>query len=215
MTFGDIGVNDAVQYFGTTIQLLTDGGATAKINHPELGEVDATYTYATSDITENPGWYLYEDYGLEYPQNETILPLGQGYCIDCGDAGAALVFAGSVSTEATEIELAPDFNYTGNCSPKDITFGDIAVNDAVQYFGTTIQFLTDGGATAKVTHDELGEVDATYTYATADITETPGWYLYEDYGLEYPQNSLNIPAGQGFCVDCGDAGATITIPSAL
>ena len=217
MTLGDIGVNENVTYMGTTIQLLTDGGATATVDHEELGTVDATYTYATPDVGASAaGWYLFDDYGFEYPMNDVVLPLGQGYCIDCSDAGAALIFAGAVSKEDTEIGLAFNYNYTGNCSPAQITFGDVVPNDNVTYMGTSIQFLTDGGATATVNHEELGTVDATYTYATPDVgAPSAGWYLFEDYGLEYPQNTLPISAGQGFCVDCSDAEAAITIPSAL
>ena len=219
MTLGDIGVNDAVTYQGTSIQLLTDGGATATIDdYEDLGTVDATYTYATTEVgAPSDGWYLFEDYGFEYPQNDKVLVMGQGYCIDCGDVGAALVFSGAVSKEETEIELGLNYNYTGNCSPKNITFGDITINENVTYQGTSIQFLTDGGATATVDdYEDLGVVDATYTYATEDVgAPSNGWYLFEDYGFEHPQNNLPIPAGQGFCIDCGDADATITIPAAL
>ena len=118
--------------------------------------------------------------------------------------------------EDTEIELDSNFNFTGNCSPKDITFGDITVNDNITYGGSLIQLLLDNGATATVEVDGLGEVDAMFTYATADVgAPTDGWYLMDDYGFEYCQNDRVLAAGKGILVDVSDSGAAITIPAAL
>ena len=219
MTFSSIAKNDSVSYLGTTIQLLDDGGATATTDaYEDLGTAYLTFTYATTDDgAPSNGWYLMDDWGFEHPQNDKVLPFGQGYCVDCGDDGAAFTFAGTVAKEETEIELAPSFNYTGNCSPKDITFGDLTVNGVVSYLGTTIQLLDDGGATATTDeYEDLGTAYLTFTYATTDDgAPSNGWYLMDDWGFEHPQNGRVLAAGQGFCVDCGDDGATITIPSAL
>lgn len=219
MTFSSIEKNGNVSYLGTTIQLLDDGGATAVTSeYEDLGDAYLTFTYATTDDgASKNGWYLMEDWGFEHPQNDRVLPFGQGYCVDCGDDDAAFIFAGVVSKEDVEIELSPSFNYTGNCSPTDITFNDLAVNGVVSYLGTTIQILDDGGATATTSeYEDLGEVYLTFTYATtADGAPTNGWYLMDDWGFEHPQNDRVIAAGAGFCIDCGDDGATITIPAAL
>ena len=217
MTFGDIGVNANVTYTSTSIQLLLDNGATATLDIDGLGTVDATFTYATTDDgAPANGWYLMEDAGFEYPQNDRVLPLGQGYLVDVSDADAALVFAGAVSKDETEVELAMNYNFTGNCCPKDITFGDIVPNGNVTYTSTSIQLLEDNGATATLDIDGLGTVDATFTYATTDDgAPTNGWYLMEDAGFEYPQNSRVLKAGQGVLVDVSDFDATFTFPSAL
>ena len=217
MTFGDIAPNANITYTGTIIQLLLDNGATATVEVDGLGEVDAMFTYATTDVgAPVDGWYLMDDYGFEYCQNDRVLPFGQGILVDCGDADAAFVYAGAVSTEDTEVELQANFNFTGNCSPADITFGDITPNDSITYTGSIIQLLLDNGATAMVEVDGLGEVDAMFTYATTDVgAPVDGWYLMDDYGFEYNQNARTLPAGAGILVDCGDAGASITIPAAL
>ena len=215
MTLADIVPSDITLYT-TTIQLLDDTGATATTSeYEDLGEVYLTFTYATTeDGAPTAGWYLQDDFGFEHPQNSRILPFGQGYCVDSGE-DATFTFAGKVSAEDTEITLANGFNYTGNCSPKDITFGDILPKDVTLYT-TTIQLLDDTGATATTNeYEDLGEVYLTFTYATTeDGAPTAGWYLQDDFGFEHPQNSRVLAAGQGFCVDCGED-ATVTIPSAL
>lgn len=219
MTFGDIGVNENVTYMGTTVQLLTDNGATAYTDeYEDLGEVALTFTYVTTDMgAETAGWYLLDDFGFAHPQNNRILTFGQGILVDCGDADAAFVYAGAVSKEDTEIELDYNFNFTGNCSPADITFADIAVNENVTYMGTTIQLLTDNGATAYTDeYEDLGEVALTFTYVTTDMgAETEGWYLLDDFGFAHPQNGRGLPAGAGILVDCGDAEASLIFPAAL
>ena len=216
MTLGDIGVNENITYFGTVIQLLLDNGATATVEVEGLGEVDAMFTYADESVgAPEAGWYLSDDGGFEYPQNGRVIPLGQGYCVDCGDSEAALVFAGAVSREDTEVELSYNYNYTGNCSPKDITFGDLT-GENLTYFGTVIQLLLDNGATATVEIEGLGEVDAMFTYADESVgAPEAGWYLSDDGGFEYPQNSRILQAGQGLLVDCGDTDAKLIIPAAL
>ena len=219
MTFGDIGVNENVTYMGTTIQLLTDNGATAATDeYEDLGEVEMIFTYVTTDMgAPSDGWYLQDDFGFAHQQNDRVLPFGQGILVDCGDADAAFVYAGAVSKEDTEVTLDYNFNFTGNCSPSDITFADIAVNENVTYMGTTIQLLTDNGATAATDeYEDLGEVEMVFTYVTTDMgAETNGWYLQDDFAFEHPQNARELPAGAGILVDCGDAEATLTFPAAL
>ena len=92
MTFGDIGVNN-LTYFGTVIQLLLDNGATATVEVDGLGEVDAMFTYATTeDGAPTAGWYLMDDGAFEYPQNERVVTAGQGLLVDCSDSDATVVF---------------------------------------------------------------------------------------------------------------------------
>lgn len=97
-----------------------------------------------------------------------------------------------------------------------MTFGDIKPNE--NFINSSIQLLTDGGATAKVTVEGLGEVWATFSYWDEDdASDGAGWYLDADEDAEYNQNSRVIPAGSGFLVNrpALETGATITIPSAL
>ena len=219
MTFGDIGVNENVTYMGTTIQLLADNGATLYTDeYEDLGEVAMTFTYVTTDMgAPSNGWYLQDDFAFEHPQNDRVLPFGQGILVDCSDAEAAFVYSGAVSKEDTEVLLDYNFNFTGNCSPADITFADIAVNENVTYMGTTIQLLTDNGATAYTDeYEDLGEVALTFTYVTTDMgAASDGWYLQDDFAFEHPQNARGLAAGAGILVDCSDADASLTFPAAL
>jgi hypothetical protein len=98
-----------------------------------------------------------------------------------------------------------------------LKIGDITPND--DFVNSTIQFMTPGGANAKV---EFGgkQVKAKYIYWRAgdDPEDGAGWYLEADEDAEVNQNELvTIPAGGGFLVSRNGAepDATVTIPSAL
>ena len=100
---------------------------------------------------------------------------------------------------------------------EEMTLGDVKPNE--EFVNSSIQFLTSGGATAKVNDPNLGEVSATYVYWTEDDEPVggAGWYFYDDDDAAYNQNNRPIAAGEAFCVDrsTGEPDATITIPSAL
>jgi len=217
MTLGDIKPNDA--FVNSSIQFLTTGGATAKINVDGLGTVKATFIYLDEDDAEDgAGWYCMADDDGEYNQNDRVIPFGDAYCVDrsTGEPDAALVFAGEVQTTPVTKSFEAKFNYIGNCCPKDITLGDITPNAA--FVNSSIQFLTTGGATAKITVAGLGTPKATFIYLSEDDAEDgAGWYCMADDDGEYNQNDRVIPAGSAFCVDrsTGEPEATLTIPAAL
>ena len=219
MTFGDIMPNEDFVY--STIQLLTSGGATAKVTVDGLGTVEAIFTYWTADdgAAAGAGWYLEADEDAEYNQNSRVIPFGSAYCVnrEADETTAALTYAGEVQTTPVTKQLGAKFNYIGNCCPTDITFADITPNEDFVY--STIQLLTSGGATAKVTVDGLGTVEAIFTYWTADdgAAAGAGWYLEADEDAEYNQNSRVITAGSAFCVnrETDETDATITLPKAL
>ena len=219
LTLGDL--KPDFGYGGSSIQLLDDGGACAKVEIDGLGEVDAQFYYVDADSADaagiTAGWYLVDDAGFEYCQNDRVLPVGQGYLLDCQDSGAKITYAGAVATTATEITLIDNFNFTGNLSPAPITLGDVAPDFG--YGGSSIQLLDDGGACAKVEIDGLGEVDAQFYYVDAESADaagiTAGWYLVDDAGFEYCQNDRPLAAGEGFLLDCQDSGAKVELPSAL
>ena len=217
MTFGDIKPNE--NFVNSSIQLLTSGGATAKVTVDGLGEVKAIFTYwDEDDAMDGAGWYLDADEDAEYNQNSRVIPFGDGYLVDrsTGEPDAELVYSGEVLNTPVTKALQAKFNFLGNCSPTDITFGDLTPN--ASFVNSSIQLLTTGGATAKVTVAGLGEVKAIFTYWDEDdAMDGAGWYLDADEDAEYNQNSRVIPAGSGFLVDrsTGEPDATITIPSAL
>ena len=219
LTLGDI--KPDFSYGNSSIQLLDDGGACAKVDIDGLGEVDAQFYYLDAETAAamevTAGWYLVDDMSFEFCQNSRVLPTGQGYLLDCQDSGAKVTYAGAVGTTATEVTLIDNFNFTGNLSPAQITLGDVAPDFG--YGNSSIQLLDDGGACAKVEIDGLGEVDAQYYYLDAETAAAmevaAGWYLVDDMSFEFCQNALTIPAGQAFLLDCQDSGAKVSFPSAL
>ena len=97
-----------------------------------------------------------------------------------------------------------------------MTFGDIQPNS--EFVNSSIQLLTPGGATAKVTVEGLGTVKAIFSYwEEDDAMDGAGWYLDADEDAEYNQNDRVISSGSAFCVSrsTSEEGATVTIPSAL
>ena len=219
MTLGDITPNS--EFISSSIQFLTTGGATAKVNDENLGEVYAEYIYWTEDDEPEggAGWYFFSDDSATYNQNSRVVPFGDAYCVsrDSGEPDAELTYAGEVQTTAVTKSLVSGFNYVGNCCPRDLTLGDITPNS--EFISSSIQFLTTGGATAKVNDENLGEVYAEYIYWTEDDEPEggAGWYFFSDDSATYNQNSRVIAAGEAFCVsrDSGEPDATITIPAAL
>ena len=219
MTLGNLTVND--DFVSSYISFLTTGGATAKVTFGDK-QVSANYCYwfASDDPGDGEGWYLVADDEATVNQNNVSIPFGTGYMVfRMGDEpDAALVYSGEVAT--TPVTKGFDrsmYSICGNCSPVDITIGDITVNE--DFVSSYISFLTAGGATAKVTFGDK-QVSANYTYWTADDDPKAGagWYLVADDEATINQNdAVSLPAGQGFLVfRMGDEpDATITIPAAL
>ena len=221
-TLGDIKASDGFSF--SEIQFLTSGGANAYVDHPQLGHVIQSYTYwADPAWTEAgvAGWYLYDDNDGAYPMNSVVIPMGQAYCVrvDNGEIGESLNYAGEVPSTAIPITFAhANFNYVGNCTPVQITLGDIVGSENLSF--SQIQFLTSGGANAYVDHAQLGHVIQSYTYWSDPAwTEAgvAGWYLYDDQDGAYPMNDIVLNPGQAFCVwvDNGEVDESISIPAAV
>ena len=219
MTLGDLVPND--EFVNSSIQFMTPGGANAKVTFGGK-QVKAMYTYwaAEDDPEDGAGWYLDADGDGEVNQNDVALPMGTGFLVSrfASEADANLVYSGEVNTQPVTKEFASaGYNLVGNCCPTDLKLGDITPNE--DFVNSSIQFMTPGGANAKV---EFGgkQVKAMYTYWAAedDPEDGPGWYLDADGDAEVNQNELvTIPAGSGFLVSrfASEPDATVTIPSAL
>ena len=80
-----------------------------------------------------------------------------------------------------------------------MTLGDIVPNE--EFVNSSIQFMTPGGASAKVSFGGK-QVRAEYTYWTAedDPEDGAGWYLAADEDAEVNQNDVALPMGTGFLV---------------
>ena len=98
-----------------------------------------------------------------------------------------------------------------------MTLGDFVPNES--FVNSTISFMTQGGATARVAFGD-SQVPASYVYwADGEKTDAgkAGWYLVDDDDATVCQNDVKIAAGQGFLVYRNglETTATLTIPSAL
>ena len=214
MTMGDIGVNSA--FAPITDTLYTING---------FGGVDKMYYYVDADTAAafggTAGWYYDTDvdnWDGESPltcHNSDALSVGQMLCVSCGTDGAALVFSGQVSDEDIELDIdTTSRNFMANCSPVDITMGDIAVNDAFAPITDTLYTING-----------YGGVDKMYYYVDADTASafggSAGWYFDTDVDNWDGESALTchnsdpVAAGQGLVVSSGSEGAAIIIPSAL
>ena len=94
LTLGDI--KPDFSYGNSSIQLLDDGGACAKVEIDGLGEVDAQYYYLDAETAAAmevaAGWYLVDDMSFEFCQNALTIPAGQAFLLDCQDSGAKVSF---------------------------------------------------------------------------------------------------------------------------
>ena len=217
MTLEDIKVNDA--FINSTLVFMTTGGANAKTTWYGKN-VNKSYTYWTEDDAEDgEGWYLDADVDATVNCNDVPLPLGDGILVSrmSSETGAELVYSGEVYTKPVTKDF-PNSGYTpiGNCSPATIKLGDITVNDA--FVNSTIVFMTTGGANAKTIWNGKS-VNKSYVYWTEDDAEDgAGWYLDADVDATVNCNeTITFGPGEGFLINrmSSEAGATITLPSAL
>ena len=230
MTLGDLNFQN-LKVSG--IQILQDGGETLVLDETEypLIELDpgdelyAQFDYipASTAGANGEGWYLSQDGDYAYNMNDWVVPFGQQYVVDCGDKNMSVTDAGEVAAEDLEFDVERGtFNYFGNCSPVEITLGDLTFQN-LKVSG--LQILQDGGETLVLDETEypLIELDpgdelyAQFDYipaATAGANGA-GWYLSQDGDYAYNMNDWVIESGAGFVIDCGDKNMTVIIPSAL
>ena len=218
MKLGDFVPND--EFVSSAITFMTPGGATPRVEF-DGNQVAQRYVYwAEGDgAGDGAGWYLEADEDATVNQNDVNVPFGTGFLLyrDVLESGATLTYAGAVSTDpVTRSFPTAQYNIRGNCSPVEITLGDITVNS--DFVSSAITFMTQGGATPRV---EFGgnQVAQRYVYwAEGDgAQDGPGWYLEADEDATVNQNGVTILAGQGFLVyrDVLETTATVTIPAAL
>ena len=227
---GDLKFN--ANFKNSEIQILEDGGNTMVLDwadypliEPDGGDLYATFDYvAAKDAgAGGEGWYLAQDGDLAYNMNEWLIPFGWQFVIDCGDRNAQIVGNGEVDRENEEFDLERGvFNYLGNCTPTEMTLGDLILG--ANFKNSEIQILEDGGNTMVLDWEDFpliepdgGDLYATFDYVAAKDAGAggAGWYLAQDGELAYNMNVWLLESGDGFVIDCGDRNASIIVPSAL
>jgi hypothetical protein len=214
MTMGDVGVNELFAPITDTIYTING-----------FGGVDKMYYYVDADTASvfggTAGWYYDTDIdnwdgesSLSCRNGDT-LEIGQMLCVSCGTDGAALVFSGEVSAEDIALSIDTSVrNFLVNCTPSNITMGDITVNELFAPITDTVYTIDGYGGVAKM-----------YYYVDADTASafggTAGWYYDTDIDNWDGESAVTchnddpIAAGQGLVVSSGTDGSALIIPSAL
>jgi len=110
-------------------------------------------------------------------------------------------------------------NMFKNVDGSDVTLEDLKVDDS-KFISTTVEFFDKDGAVNTINDPNVGDgVCEQYFYLPANYAACgeAGWYLIDDNMGNYNRKSRVIGAGEGFVVNTasGEAGAVITLPSAL
>ena len=195
LAFGENGATG-----GENIQILDAVGAVAEgENGPKQ------YYWATeADDLGFVGWANEDGDALA----DFTLDPGQSVLLDC-DEGTVLTVYGEVATSDYVTTAVAGFNFIGNSTPDTINVQEITLdfgeNEATG--GENIQILDSVGAVAE---GENGPKQ--YYWATeADDLGFVGWANEDGDALA----TFTLDPGQGILIDIGNAGTTITVPSAL
>jgi hypothetical protein len=159
------------------------------------GDVNFTATWYTFELLGLPtGWYDGDFNSLA----DTEIPAGQGFFVSLASAGSVTV-KGQVNASPVTVTSAAGFTVTGNCMPKDTTYGSLIMTGLVD--GDNLQFFNAGG-----------DVSFTATWYTFELLGLPtGWYDGDFNSL----SATVIPAGQGFFLSTAGAGATLQVPAPM
>ncbi len=235
MTLGDITANSFDDTEGEAYDVFDWTGFTPFTDFIQTlntsGKFTGKFTYAPAGYKNGnaAGWYDFSDKNCETLSSSVAIPFGRGFYLVSGDGAGGLApqltFAGQVKGDATIIPVALSSMLSGNCSPKDITLGDITANSFDDTEGEAYDVFDWTGFVPFTDFiqvmNESGQFIGKYTYAPAGYKNgnVAGWYAFSDKDCETPVNSLQIKAGQAVYVVAGDGAGglapTITIPSAL
>ena len=230
MCLGDLKFN--ASFKNSEIQILEDGGMTMGLDWEEFPLIDHgdedlqaifDYVSAATAGAGGEGWYLAQDEDYAYNMNEWLVPFGWQFVIDCTDRNSQIIGNGEVDRENEEFDLERSvFNYLGNCTPSELTLGDLILG--ANFKNSEIQILEDGGMTMVLDWEEFPLIDhgdedlqAIFDYVSAATAGAggAGWYLAQDSEYAYNMNEWVIEPGDGFVIDCTDRNASIIVPSAL
>ena len=182
---------------------------------------------AYTDLLEysvTKGWYDIDTVGDDMHTKYDSEPIDFGMAvqvnISSGSANAGVTFAGQVKTAPTITDVV-NFMSLANCSPKNITLGDVKVNCneedpeassgwAANY--DTVVLLDSNGNNIR----NLAYIPQWMAEAYTDMlgyTVVKGWYDIDTVGddMHTNYNNTQIPAGEGFQVNASSGSADITV----
>ena len=114
----------------------------------EDGDMAGKYTYVPQEIIDDPemeipagtkpGWFDFAavdiDWDFSANLNNTEVPMGTMAMVFTANNDATVNFAGEVRNDVTPLTLVPlKKTYIGNCSPVDITLGDIEASEEFEF----------------------------------------------------------------------------------
>ena len=228
---GDLGVNNNFSIQSDIITLLnTIGGVKGQYVYIDEQLASEVRDCGWDDFTK--GWYESGEWGdwdwetLPVPTcyNTVELEVGEAVMLQPGTTKGGLVFNGQVAQLETEVKgNVMEKTYRCNCSPVDITLGDILPNAK---FSVQSDILTVLNA--------IGGVKGQYVYVDEQLASevrdcgwddfTKGWYEsgeWGDWDWETPpvptcyNDSVKFKAGEGFLLQPGTQNGGVIIPSAL
>ena len=214
MKLGNIGINENFAPLSDTLYTINANGG-----------VKANYVYVDAEtgaaVGGGAGWYLQDDLdnwdevSALTNHNDDPLSVGQMLVVSSATEGAAIVASGEVASE--DIALVLDTtarNFLVNCTPANITLGDVAPNAQFAPLSDTLYTINANGG-----------VKANYVYVDAEtgaaVGGGEGWYLQDDLdnwdeeSALTNRNSTSVPAGSGFVVSSATEGAAIILPSPM
>ena len=206
-TLADIKVNDKFDNGADYISIWEGGSKQYEASYLSKDDADA------EGVEE--GWYLTSAIeAWEFPasacKNSEQLAKGKGLVFHRGTSGAAIVYSGQVQSAGETFVGFGNFNITANTTAKQITLGDIKVNNKFDNGADYISIWNGGSKQYEASYLSKDDADA------EGVEE--GWYLTSAIeAWEFPasacKNSEQLPAGKGFVFHRGTTGAGIILPN--
>ena len=195
----------------------------------DQANIDIMKDYFVDSSKAVVGWYdadLYDnwDWESDLPNaNSETLEDGEAVMLQVGVDGAAIVVSGGVDTEDINLECdASKKSFRCNCTPVDITLGDIVANSAFSACSDTLTILNQyGGIKNMYYYVDQANIDIMKDYFVDSSKAVVGWYdadLYDnwDWESDLPNaNAVAVPSASGFMIQVGTNKAGVIIPSAL
>ena len=230
LTLGEVGVDAKFSACSDTLTILNQyGGIKGMYYYVDQANIDIMKDYFVDSSKAVVGWYdadLYDnwDWESDLPNaNSETLEDGEAVMLQVGVDGAAIVVSGGVDTEDINLECdAGKKSFRCNCTPVDITLGDIVANSAFSACSDTLTILNQyGGIKNMYYYVDQANIDIMKDYFVDSSKAVVGWYdadLYDnwDWESDLPNaNAVAVPSASGFMIQVGTNKAGVIIPSAL